>query len=113
VMNAASLLCGGRIAATVHKMLLPNYDVFDEQRYFRPAAAVAPIEFAGRKLGVHICEDAWWGQPRTFYHDETARFPNPVAELAAAGADLFINLSASPFEISKPNRRTDIMRAHA
>ena len=113
VMNAASLLHGGRVVATIHKMLLPNYDVFDEQRYFRPAAVVGPIEFAGRRLGVHICEDAWWGQARTFYHDETSQFPDPVRKLADAGADLLINLSASPFEISKPDRRTGIMQRHA
>jgi NAD+ synthase (glutamine-hydrolysing) len=113
VMNAASLLHGGQVQAVARKMLLPNYDVFDEQRYFRPAHEVRPIEFAGRRLGVHICEDAWWGQPRTFYHDETARFPDPVAELAASGAELLINLSASPFEISKPDRRVQIMRRHA
>lgn len=113
VMNAASLLHGGRVATTVHKMLLPNYDVFDEQRYFRPARDVAPLVFAGRSIGVHICEDAWWGEPGTFYHDETVRFPDPLAELAARGADLFINLSASPFEINKPDRRTQIMRRHA
>ncbi|MFO1094679.1 MAG: NAD+ synthase [Planctomycetaceae bacterium] len=113
VMNAASLLHGGRVKTTVHKMLLPNYDVFDEQRYFRPALAVVPVEFAGRRLGVHICEDAWWGEPRTFYHDETSRFPDPLAELAKQGAELFINLSASPFEISKPDRRLRIMQRHA
>lgn len=113
VLNAASLLHGGRVVATARKLLLPNYDVFDEQRYFRPAGALAPIEFAGRRLGVHICEDAWWGEPRTFYHDETVRFPDPVAELAAAGAGLFINLSASPFELDKPHRRAGIMRRHA
>jgi len=113
VMNVASLLFGGRVAAVARKMLLPNYDVFDEQRYFRPALDVQPIEFAGRKLGVHICEDAWWGEPRTFYHDETARFPDPVARLAERGAELLINLSASPFEISKPDRRVRIMQRHA
>ena len=113
VANAASLLHGGRIEVTVHKLLLPNYDVFDERRYFRPAARVAPIEFAGMRLGVHICEDAWWGEPNTFYQDEPERFPDPVAQLAEAGAEVFINLSASPFEVTKPDRRTRIMARHA
>jgi NAD+ synthase (glutamine-hydrolysing) len=113
IANAASLLCGGRVQATVQKILLPNYDVFDERRYFRPARSVAPINFGGVRLGVHICEDAWWGEPNTFYQDEPERYPDPVAQLAAAGAEVFINLSASPFEVTKPDRRSRIMARHA
>lgn len=113
IANAASLLCGGRVVATVHKALLPNYDVFDEERYFRPADRIAPIEFHGWRLGVHICEDAWWGEPNTFYHDEPEHFPNPVLELADQDVRALINLSASPFEINKPDRRRRIMRRHA
>ncbi|MCL4112892.1 UNVERIFIED_CONTAM: hypothetical protein GTU68_004437 [Idotea baltica] len=94
--NAASLLFDGVVQATVQKVLLPNYDVFDERRYFRRADAVAPIEFNGKKLGVHICEDAW-------YFD-------PIDRLAKAGADVLINLSASPFQIDKPTRRVDLVR---
>lgn len=112
IANAASLLSGHSVQATVHKVLLPNYDVFDEERYFRPADKVAPIEFRGRKLGVHICEDAWWGVPSTFYHDDPVRHFDPVARLAEAGADVLINLSASPFEIDKPNKRIGIFTRH-
>ena len=50
IANAASVLEEGRVTATIHKMLLPNYDVFDEQRYFRAADRVAPVEFRGRRL---------------------------------------------------------------
>jgi NAD+ synthase (glutamine-hydrolysing) len=113
VANAASLLSGGRVQATVHKLLLPNYDVFDERRYFRPASRVAPMEYRQLRLGVHICEDAWWGEPNTFYQDEPERFPDPVSQLAAVGADVLINLSASPFEVTKPDRRSRIMARHA
>lgn len=112
VANAVSLLHNGRISATIHKLLLPNYDVFDEWRYFRPADRVAPIEFQGRRLGVHICEDAWWGEPNTFYHDPPRPFSDPINELVAAGAEVLINLSASPFEIAKPDRRTGIVARH-
>ena len=112
IANAASLLHGGKIMATVHKSLLPNYDVFDEQRYFRAASQIQPIEFQGKRLGVHLCEDAWWGEPSTFYHDDPSQQSDPVAELAAAGVDLLINLSASPFEIDKPNRRIGIVQRH-
>ncbi len=112
IANACSLLFGGKVQATIHKLLLPNYDVFDERRYFRPADRVAPISFQGLKLGLHICEDAWWGEPDTFYHNDPIQFPDPVAELAAQGVDLFINVSASPFEVNKPLRRDGILRRH-
>ena len=112
IANAASLLAGGNVVATIHKTLLPNYDVFDERRYFRPAEQVAPIEFQGRRLGVHICEDAWWGDPATPHHSEPDSLADPVAMLVESGVDLLINLSASPFERSKHERRQDIIRRH-
>ncbi len=113
--NSASLLADGKILARVHKTLLPNYDVFDERRYFRPQRPdqLRPIEFLGRKLGVHICEDAWWGQPETFYHTPEEQLADPVRQLARQGAELLINLSASPFEINKPARRRSLIAAHA
>ncbi len=112
IANAASLLHAGQIQQTIHKILLPNYDVFDEQRYFCAGDNIYLIEFAGLKLGVHICEDAWWGQPETTYHVDSCDRNNPVEQLAMAGADILINLSASPFETGKQDRRRDIFRAH-
>jgi NAD+ synthase (glutamine-hydrolysing) len=112
VANAASLLHGGAVLATIHKMLLPNYDVFDERRYFRPADRTAVVEFLGRRLGIHICEDAWWGDPSTHYHTEPSSQPDPIGELAAQGAEILINLSSSPFEISKPGVRVAILKRH-
>jgi NAD+ synthase (glutamine-hydrolysing) len=110
--NAASLLVGGRVERTIYKCLLPNYDVFDERRYFLPAESAAPLEFHGCRLGVHICEDAWYGEPGTSYHLPPESRRDPVAELDQAGVDLFINLSASPFEIDKPHRRSQIVARH-
>ncbi len=110
--NAASLLHAGKIQTTVYKCLLPNYDVFDERRYFLQAEMAAPIEFRGTRLGVHICEDAWYGEPGTTYHLPPENRNEPVADLAAAGAGVLINLSASPFEIDKPHRRAHIIRQH-
>ncbi|MDP1798727.1 MAG: NAD+ synthase [Planctomycetaceae bacterium] len=110
--NTCSLLYKGRVQQTIHKLLLPNYDVFDERRYFRPADSVAPIVFRGKRLGVHICEDAWWGEPDTFYHVDPPSLMDPVATLAASGVDVFINLSASPFEARKPLRREGLLRRH-
>ena len=112
IANAASLLLDGEVHDTIHKTLLPNYDVFDEQRYFRPAERVRPIELRGVKLGVHICEDAWYGEPNTFYHERPLQQFDPVAELVSFGAEVLINLSASPFEKDKPHRRLNVLRRH-
>lgn len=112
IANAASLLFDGKVAATTHKSLLPNYDVFDERRYFRPADNVQPVEFRGLRLGIHICEDAWWGHASTSYHDDPTSSPDPVAQLAEAGVDVFVNLSASPFEKHKHNRRQELIQQH-
>jgi NAD+ synthase (glutamine-hydrolysing) len=110
--NGASLLFGGRVEATIHKTLLPNYDVFDERRYFRSAESVRPMEFKNLRVGVHICEDAWWGEASTSYHDEPVCQFDPISELAKQGVDLFINLSASPFEVAKPDRRSRLVERH-
>jgi NAD+ synthase (glutamine-hydrolysing) len=110
--NAASVLHGGRVTATVHKMLLPNYDVFDERRYFRPADRVSPVEIDGCRVGLHICEDAWWGDESTSYHVEAPVIADPVALLGHAGVDLFVNVSASPFELAKPVKRLEILGRH-
>ncbi|VAX41616.1 NAD synthetase / Glutamine amidotransferase chain of NAD synthetase [hydrothermal vent metagenome] len=112
IANGASLLHDGIVQQTIHKTLLPNYDVFDEQRYFLAGDEVQLIDFAGQKLGVHICEDAWWGQPETSYHVDSCQRRNPIAQLTQAGADILINLSASPFETGKKDRRINIFRQH-
>ncbi len=112
IANGCSLVENGRVQATVHKLLLPNYDVFDERRYFRPAETIEPLVFRGRRLGVHICEDAWWGQADTFHHIDVPALPDPVASLAAVGVDAFINLSASPFESRKTSRRDSLIQRH-
>lgn len=114
IANAASLLHQGTVVTRIHKLLLPTYDVFDEQRYFRHADldSIQPILFQGLKLGLHICEDAWWGQPDTFYHNQPVELPDPVKMLAEAGSDLLINISASPFEIDKREQRHEIVFSH-
>ena len=112
IANAASLLAGGSILATVHKSLLPNYDVFDERRYFRPNEQILPISFGVLRLGLHICEDAWWGEPDTFHHTDPLCFADPVTELALLGVKVFINVSASPFAVNKTARREAILKRH-
>jgi NAD+ synthase (glutamine-hydrolysing) len=110
LFNAAALCANGRVVERRHKILLPTYDVFDEDRYFEPGDAVSPIEWQGRRLGVTICEDVWndsdyW--PKRLYHRD------PVTELVAQGADLLINLSSSPFDLRKAAVRRDMIRQNA
>ena len=96
--NSAALLQNGRIMASRTKMLLPTYDVFDEDRYFEPATENRPCDLNGRKIGVTICEDAW--NDEDFWQDRRYRI-NPIAELANEGAELIFNLSASPWHLGK------------
>ena len=98
LFNSAVLLRDGEVGPAFHKMLLPTYDVFDEDRYFEPAAEPQILELGGWRLGISICEDVWndrdfWERPR--YHSD------PIAVLAQAGAQAIINISASPFTVGK------------
>jgi len=109
VFNAAALLADGRVQAHWRKRLLPTYDVFDEDRYFQPAGPQTVFAWSGRRLGVTICEDML-SEPifgRRLYSAD------PVADVAAAGADLLINLSASPYWLDKQPWRAELMAAHA
>ena len=99
--NAASVLCEGAVVATYVKRELPNYQVFDERRYFTPGQGVCVFE-AGEagssvKVGLLICEDAW--------------FEEPARLTRAAGAELLVVINASPFHIGKGNEREQMMRA--
>jgi NAD+ synthase (glutamine-hydrolysing) len=104
--NSAALLQNGNIIATRAKTLLPTYDVFDEDRYFEPAAENKPVEFNGRKIGITICEDAW--NDEDFWHDRRYR-RNPVVELAEAGAEVIFNVSASPWHLGKNRIRHSML----
>jgi NAD+ synthetase len=85
--DVAALLRGGRVEARVAKRLLPAYDVFHEPRWFVPGGPQAPLEIGGRRVGVLICEDFW----------DAGYAAHPPDELRAAGAELLVCLSASPF----------------
>lgn len=108
--NSAALLAHGRVQAVRDKTLLPTYDVFDEDRYFEPAARNTPVEFRDRKLGITICEDLW--NDEDFWSQRRYR-PNPASELVAAGADLLINLSASPWHLGKERTRQAMLSSLA
>jgi NAD+ synthase (glutamine-hydrolysing) len=108
--NAAALLANGKIAFVQHKMLLPTYDVFDESRYFQPAAAQKVFSFGGQNLGITVCEDIW--NDKTFWKNPLYE-RDPVAELVAKHANLIINISGSPYTIDKRVLRMDMLRALA
>jgi len=111
LFNAAVLVMDGKILETRHKTLLPNYDVFDEDRYFEPAReAQEPLALGGLRIGVTICEDIWnnpAGLTRKLYDLD------PVTDLAARKCDLVVNLSASPFHLAKSEVREEVVRQAA
>jgi NAD+ synthase (glutamine-hydrolysing) len=103
--NAAIVARNGQIILEQHKTLLPTYDVFDELRYFEPGRNVRCVEIAGRRVGVSICEDFWFDD-EIFGTKLYCR--NPVDELARQGAEIFLNISASPFNAGKRRARWEI-----
>src|SRR5438874_2203683 len=98
--NACAICVDGMVAGWAKKWHLPNYGVFDEKRYFSPGGELAVVEVAGTKVGITICEDMWVPGP-------------PTTELVAAGAELLVNLSASPFHVGRAQEREAIFSARA
>jgi NAD+ synthetase len=103
--NAAAVLEKGRPVRKVYKSLLPTYDVFDEDRYFEPALEVEPVQMAGLRCGLTICEDVWVFPflPRRLYPRD------PVRSLLTRGAEIIFNISASPFNVGKPRQRLEML----
>ncbi|WP_298442549.1 NAD+ synthase [uncultured Ferrimonas sp.] len=95
--NSASLFHNGQTLALTHKQKLPNYRVFDEQRYFACGSSSCVVEFAGHRLGLLICEDIW--------------HPEPVAQLRQQGAEILLSLNASPFDMTKLDERLNVLEA--
>ncbi|MGD9391230.1 MAG: NAD+ synthase, partial [Thioalkalispiraceae bacterium] len=96
VYNAAAVIRDKKIRAVAHKQNLPNYSVFDEKRYFIPGQAPCVVEINGIEVGILICEDIW--------------FPQPFEQAVSAGAELIINLNASPYHINKGVEREAVVR---
>jgi NAD+ synthetase len=105
--NSAAVLQNGKIIWRTHKSLLPTYDVFDEDRYFEPARTVEPFVFNGSKLGITICEDIW--NDEDFWPERLYR-RDPVKELISQGAEIILNISASPWHDGKERTRLDMLR---
>jgi NAD+ synthase (glutamine-hydrolysing) len=110
VSNRVALLQNGKIVTTRTKSLLPTYDVFDEDRYFEPATENLPVEFNGGKVGLTICEDIWNDED---FWPERRYQPNPPVELAAKGAGVIFNVSASPWCVGKDETRYEMLRSMA
>jgi NAD+ synthetase len=100
--NTAFLVEKGKTRAVARKILLPTYDVFDEDRYFEAGDKVGVVKIAGKRVGVTICEDIW--NDEDLWPERRYRI-DPVRELAKKGMDLLINLSASPWNIGKEKVR--------
>jgi NAD+ synthase (glutamine-hydrolysing) len=104
-VNACAVLANQSLIRKIFKTLLPTYDVFDEARYFAPAADQEPIELLGTKLGITICEDIWTDKYLKWdlYHQD------PVATLVSKGARVILNLSSSPYSVGKPALRREMV----
>jgi NAD+ synthase (glutamine-hydrolysing) len=100
VYNAAAVLAEGRVQAVYHKMFLPNYGVFDEQRYFAQGTEPALIDIDGISVGLTVCEDIWQPGP-------------PATSEAVAGAQVIANISASPYHAGKGREREQMLAQRA
>lgn len=104
--NAALLCDSGRVIATKRKALLPTYDVFDERRYFEPDYTPCVAEFRGTKLGLLICEDIWTDESLLGRLDYAI---DPADQCVQSGAELLINISASPWGSGKHRVREQLV----
>ena len=100
LFNAAAVISEGKVVDIYHKIFLPNYGVFDEHRYFKAGKRFPVYNVGGVRLGVNICEDIW--------HQE-----GPAHIQTLAGAEVIININASPFEMGKPELRKKILKARS
>lgn len=108
--NCAAFIARKSIIGRIRKILLPTYDVFDEDRYFEPGEPGEVIHYLGKYFGVSICEDAW--NDKDYWQRRRYRL-DPIACLQEKGVDLMINISASPYHRGKIALRTDMIRSLA
>ncbi|MEM7175815.1 MAG: NAD+ synthase [Chlamydiota bacterium] len=104
LLNSAAVIDDQKIVGFQDKWLLPNYDLFDERRYFEPGEKIAPWKVNNKAVGLVICEDIWQhaGYVDTRYQRD------PIAELAHHKLDVLINLAASPYQLQKPDLRVKV-----
>ncbi|HIE59697.1 MAG TPA: NAD+ synthase [Persephonella sp.] len=100
IYNSAGILYNGEIKAIYNKIHLPNYSVFDEVRYFQKGNELVLLNIDDYKVGISICEDIWYPE-------------NPISTLAVEGAEVIININASPYSIGKPKYREEMVKVRA
>jgi NAD+ synthase/NAD+ synthase (glutamine-hydrolysing) len=110
VLNTAVVLERGRELFRQTKMLLPTYDVFDEGRYFYPAAEQHIVQLVDRSVALTVCEDAW---NHGNFFDTPLYDRDPITELQAKGARVFLSINASPYEMGKRTARQRLFRSIA
>jgi len=103
LFNTAFFLAGGQVKFMQHKTLLPNYDIFDEYRYFEPNRSFGIIEYENQRIALTICEDLWNISPDPLY------VANPMEELAGLNPDIVINIAASPFSYTQHEKRKEVL----
>jgi NAD+ synthase (glutamine-hydrolysing) len=107
LFNSAAFIVEGKIQTIINKTLLPNYDIFDEYRYFEPNTVFNVVEYKGKKIAVTICEDLWNVQDNPLYTI------NPMDELLGQNPDFMINIAASPFNYHQTKIRKEVLRKNA
>lgn len=110
LFNSAAVMSEGKLLGYADKSLLPEYDVFDDPRYFEPSDHRSVFEIGGVKVGVVVCEDFW--NDKTFW-DERLYDSDPTDEVVAMGADIIISINASPFNKGKIKLRCDMVSHRA
>ncbi|NPA35948.1 MAG: NAD+ synthase [Chlorobi bacterium] len=114
LFNSAYFLAEGTIKAITHKTLLPNYDVFDEYRYFEPNSVFDLVEYNGKKIAVTVCEDLWDEQPVANSFARSKLYTkSPMEELMNLSPDIVVNIAASPFSYSQVVIRRQIVQKKA
>jgi NAD+ synthase (glutamine-hydrolysing) len=107
LFNSAYFLKNGKIESITHKALLPNYDIFDEYRYFQPNTEFKCIELDGYKIALTICEDLW------NINDNPLYISNPMDDLIKEKPDFAVNIAASPFSFTHDEKRSNILMQNA
>ncbi len=110
VMNSAALIREGEVAFVQSKMLLPFYDVFDDQRYFAPAEKQHLCHFSGKQVALTICEDMW--NDKNFWQ-KRLHTVDPIEELMREGGEIILNIAASPYWRGKRKTRREMLAAIA
>ena len=105
--NAAYFIANGTVQSVHHKSLLPNYDIFDEYRYFEPAQNVQCISYKGKKIALTICEDIWGVGEESLYQK------HPMEVLIKEKPDFAINIAASPFTYTQHQERAEVLKKNA